>query len=1124
MKRIWQFILALMAAGACSGRAAWLRRFAVPTGAGLMLALAGASTNIRAASIASWDFTGQNGPATASATASDPHLSGVPVLTRGSGAAASSGVNSFRTTGFKNDGITTANSDYFETTLSAATGSMLSLSTLDARFAGTASFYASPGVTSQFAYSLDGTTFTLIGSPVTSTTLTLAQVSLAGISALQNVPASTTIHIRYYASGQTTSGGWGFYSSASGVNGLDVGGALSTATPAITAGAVTGFGGQEVNTISAAKTYNLSGVALTPASGNLTVSPPAGFEVSLDGTAWVANPSALNVPYTGGALGATAIAVRFKPVAAGTCSGNIVNAGGGAAPVNTAVSGSGNDSSASDIIRDPTFATPANVAYGSYPAAAGLTTANSLAAARFILRDGGSGAHDADTAGTTLTAISFALSNSSNLRRVALFDGSGNNLGEAAAGPTVTFSGLTLTAPDDGAVIFSMRVTFQSAVTDNAQYQFAVTSATADAGGSTFADAAAGGAASDTNGNANRIVVTATRLMFNPAPPAAVILGANFSATAQAQDANGNLDLDAAGAVTITRAAGTGTLSGGAAQNLAGGTAAFASLNYDTAGDFTIQAAAAGLAPATSGTITATVVNAATVLFIAVPTGSAWRTAGNWAGNAIPTGAQVALFGLNPQSEGGVGINFAFTGNNQVVGALAVTNTRTLPLFIGNSSMVADGVLTLDGATVNGVGNVVLRNQSSQDVTLQAVQFYGGNMGVVLGDTIENKVMLDGPGNIVIGSNISGGGRALTVGGSGSGALILGGTNTYSGNTTISAGTLSLSGSGSISNSPNIIVDGTLDVSGATGGVYTLAGGQTLTGNGGIKGTVLVADGATVSPGAPIGTLVFSNAPMLSGKAAVVVDKSGGTTASGRLVLTSGTLAFGGALTVTKTGTDTLAAGDSFTLFAAGGFNGCFCTVNLPALASGLSWDTNKLATAGVLDVYSFATNAVETMSAPRNTTVNLLIAKLLSKAASSRGAVALSSVNASSAQGGAVAVNGDYLVYTPPAGFTGGDAISCVLQDGHGTIPATVVVTVSDPGGLTGNGSNLAIRPDGSGGVLILIAGTTNVTYQLQCSDTLSPANWQNFGPPFAMPVAGITNIDDPGGAGQRYYRTILP
>ncbi len=57
----------------------------------------------------------------------------------------------------------------------------------------------------------------------------MAQVSLSGISALQNVPASTTIYIRYYASGQTTTGGWGFNSPSAGSYGLDFGGNLSLA-------------------------------------------------------------------------------------------------------------------------------------------------------------------------------------------------------------------------------------------------------------------------------------------------------------------------------------------------------------------------------------------------------------------------------------------------------------------------------------------------------------------------------------------------------------------------------------------------------------------------------------------------------------------------------------------------------------------------------------------------------------------------------------------------------------------------------------------------------------------------------------------------------------------------------
>jgi hypothetical protein len=187
------------------------------------------------AQIAGWDFTGQNNVATVAATTFDPNLvttGGANNITRGPGAPSSNGANSFRTTGFKNDGISTANTDYFQITLSPNTGYKLSLSTLDARFAGTASYFASPGVTSQFAYSFDGITFILIGSPVTSSSLTMAQINLTSVSALQNVAAGKTVTIRYYASGQTATGGWGYNSTAAGQNGLAVGGIVDAVGPA----------------------------------------------------------------------------------------------------------------------------------------------------------------------------------------------------------------------------------------------------------------------------------------------------------------------------------------------------------------------------------------------------------------------------------------------------------------------------------------------------------------------------------------------------------------------------------------------------------------------------------------------------------------------------------------------------------------------------------------------------------------------------------------------------------------------------------------------------------------------------------------------------------------------------
>ena len=194
-----------------------------------------ASGTTAGAPLAAWDLTGSNTVATtATATIFNVNLASVPTITRGSGAAGNAANNSFRTTGFKNEGISTANNDYFQVTLTAAAGGTFSLSTIDARFAGTSTFYASPGVTSQFAYSLDGTTFTLVGSPVTSTSLTMAQVSLTGVGDLQNVPGSTTVYIRYYASGQTTTGGWGFNSPSAGSYGLDIGGNVTGSSLAST--------------------------------------------------------------------------------------------------------------------------------------------------------------------------------------------------------------------------------------------------------------------------------------------------------------------------------------------------------------------------------------------------------------------------------------------------------------------------------------------------------------------------------------------------------------------------------------------------------------------------------------------------------------------------------------------------------------------------------------------------------------------------------------------------------------------------------------------------------------------------------------------------------------------------
>ncbi len=86
-------------------------------------------------------------------------------------------------------------------------------------------------------------------------------------------------------------------------------------------------------------TYLLSGQYLSPAAGNITITPPANFEVSsTSGSGFSA--SSITVPYTSSALTSTTIYVRFKPTSPNTpYSGNIANDGGSATTQNVAVTG-----------------------------------------------------------------------------------------------------------------------------------------------------------------------------------------------------------------------------------------------------------------------------------------------------------------------------------------------------------------------------------------------------------------------------------------------------------------------------------------------------------------------------------------------------------------------------------------------------------------------------------------------------------------------------------------------------------------------------------------------------------------------------------------------------------------
>ncbi|MEB3150831.1 MAG: T9SS type A sorting domain-containing protein [Sphaerospermopsis sp.] len=232
------------------------------------------------------------------------------------------------------------------------------------------------------------------------------------------------------------------------------------------------------------------------------------------------------------------------------------------------------NSNASDIIIHGSFTEPSNIAYAANQENTNLTNANSIEVARFTLRDGGA-TTDGDANSTTLNAITFNVTNHSVLRRLALYNGTTELSEIAVTTGTATFSGLTLSAADNAAQDFSLRASFASTVTDNTQFSFAVSSATADPAGSTFAAADAGAAVSSTTSDRNRIEVTATLLAFvQQTSNVSTNTAMSPAPTVSANDALANRDLDyvtdmtatttgtfGSATTTITPTAGLGTFS-----------------------------------------------------------------------------------------------------------------------------------------------------------------------------------------------------------------------------------------------------------------------------------------------------------------------------------------------------------------------------------------------------------------------------------------------------------------------------------------------------------------------------------------------------------------------------------
>lgn len=160
--------------------------------------------------------------------------------------------------------------------------------------------------------------------------------------------------------------------------------------------------------------------------------------------------------------------------------------------------------------------------------------------------------------------------------------------------------------------------------------------------------------------------------------------------------------------------------------------------------------------------------------------------------------------------------------------------------------------------------------------------------------------------------------------------------NSYPGATTVEAGTLLLNGS-------------------ISGSAVTVSDTATFGGSGTLK-SLLVNEGATLTPssgttpGLGIGTLTLSGDAALFGSSIFDIRKTGATLTSDLLSSTT-QVVYGGALTIGFSG-DSLSQGDTFNLFDAPLLSGgTFSSISLPSVPGGLSWDTTNLGVDGTIAV-----------------------------------------------------------------------------------------------------------------------------------------------------------------------------
>lgn len=387
---------------------------------------------------------------------------------------------------------------------------------------------------------------------------------------------------------------------------------------------------------------------------------------------------------------------------------------------------------------------------------------------------------------------------------------------------------------------------------------------------------------------------------------------------------------------------------------------------------------------------------------------NSWGGGANWVNGVPNASSEVAQFGSVSNTGSAPANTIGIVVGIATVGAIEMTSARLNSMTLGSSSSSAvDQPLSISGATIDSIANIIISNNSSYNFTINQKTTGTNTLSIGLGNSTNNIIRVAGSGNITINATITGS-NPLAINATGSGEVQFRGANTYTGNTTINNGNLTISGGSAIADTGTVTLANTAGVGfnvnssetiaslqggGATGGNVVIASAQTLTvaeantntfsgslqGSGGLTKSgagTLTLNGTNTNTGAVSatgGTLFFSGANALSSGVTSLsatnatlslADSSARATAlsGGSLSLTNGTFIFELGTTsdsLTLNGAATLSGTNTIRLLDLGGFAGGNLT--LISATSGLNGGSWALNAASAPTGFSFSLNATAT-------------------------------------------------------------------------------------------------------------------------------------------------------------------